>query len=218
MNYIDKQIGLKKDEKIEFIIRSSLFGFWFQLFLFFLILMICCVFSVLLVQRGFWGMTILLIVSLFAVFQIIRLFWIWYYNVCVVTNKRIIDIDRKGLFDKVISEADLSQIEDISVRQKGLLQNIFNYATILIQLDQGALIIELKNIKSPRETVENIRNTISLNVLKRDINAQTVIKLLNFANLTDEQIMLIIEKIIDNTSEERFINIISQFIQIEEDQ
>ena len=95
---------------------------------------------------------------------------------------------------------------------------MLNYGTIFVQLDQGSLVIELKDVKKPQTVVDQFRKIISHNVPKQVMNFEAVIKLLNFSNLSDQQLGVIIEKIIDNIEEERFVQIISQFIQIEEDE
>jgi hypothetical protein len=57
----------------------------------------------------------------------------WFYNVNVVTNERVVDVDFNSLLFKNISTARLGRIEDISVTSKGYLGSIFDYGDIKIQ-------------------------------------------------------------------------------------
>ncbi len=57
----------------------------------------------------------------------------WYFNVYIVTNKRIIDIDFYGLLHKEITEASLDHVQDVTYRVYGLAATIFNYGDVLVQ-------------------------------------------------------------------------------------
>lgn len=60
-------------------------------------------------------------------------FTIWYFNVGLVTNKRIIDLDISGILFKHVSETKLNLVEDVSYSQVGAVRSIFNYGDVLIQ-------------------------------------------------------------------------------------
>lgn len=57
----------------------------------------------------------------------------YYFDITIVTNERIIDIQQAGLFSRSVSELYLMQLQDISGKQKGLLQNLFNFGDVIIQ-------------------------------------------------------------------------------------
>ena len=60
-------------------------------------------------------------------------FTIWYFNVGLITNKRIIDLDVSGILYKHMSETRLNLIEDVSYAQVGSIRSIFNYGDVLMQ-------------------------------------------------------------------------------------
>ena len=68
----------------------------------------------------------------------------WYFDVYIVTNHRVVDIDFNNLLDKKFSEADLVRIQDVTSRVSGVSQTIFNYGTVLIQTaaEQNEIIFE----------------------------------------------------------------------------
>lgn len=60
-------------------------------------------------------------------------FTLWYFNVGIVTNIRIRDIDIHGLLYRHIAEAKLETVQDISYDQIGFVRSVFNYGDVFIQ-------------------------------------------------------------------------------------
>lgn len=60
-------------------------------------------------------------------------FFVWYYNVYIITDQRIIDVDFYSLTYKKISSATLDNVQDITIRAGGILRVIFDFADIDIQ-------------------------------------------------------------------------------------
>jgi uncharacterized membrane protein YdbT with pleckstrin-like domain len=57
----------------------------------------------------------------------------WYFNIFIVTDKRIIDIDFLYLLYKKFAEAQLFRIQDVSFRTGGIMATMFNFGDVLIQ-------------------------------------------------------------------------------------
>ena len=60
-------------------------------------------------------------------------FILWYFNIGLITNIRIVDIDVFGILSKHISETRLNIIEDVSYNQVGSIRTIFNYGDVIMQ-------------------------------------------------------------------------------------
>jgi len=60
-------------------------------------------------------------------------FLVWFFNVYIVTDERIIDVDFLSLIFKNISSAKIENIEDITIVSGGFMASMVNYGTILIQ-------------------------------------------------------------------------------------
>lgn len=60
-------------------------------------------------------------------------FSLWYFNVALVTNEKIIDMDVSGILFRNVAETQLDLIQDISYTQVGAIRSIFNYGNILVQ-------------------------------------------------------------------------------------
>lgn len=57
----------------------------------------------------------------------------WYYNVYIITDERIIDVDFHSLTYRDISSAAIDKIEDTTARTTGFLSALFDYGTVNIQ-------------------------------------------------------------------------------------
>lgn len=56
-----------------------------------------------------------------------------YFDIFLLTNKRIIDINQKGLFHRSIDELDLLHVEDVSSKVTGIFGTFFDFGTVEIQ-------------------------------------------------------------------------------------
>jgi hypothetical protein len=57
----------------------------------------------------------------------------WYYNVALITDRRIIDVDFASLVYKDVATTKLSLVQDVSYAQVGVIRTFFDYGNILIQ-------------------------------------------------------------------------------------
>lgn len=77
--------------------------------------------------------------------------FLWLYTFFVVTNTRIVDVERKGFFDRHVSEFLFGKIQDVSYRVRGLWQMIFRCGHIFIQSYSGTATLKLRNVTNPQE-------------------------------------------------------------------
>lgn len=76
-------------------------------------------------------------------------FSIWYFNVGIVTNKRLLDLDVHNILSRVLSEARLNAIQDVTITQVGGIRSIFNYGDIDVQTEALKQNIEYYRIPQP---------------------------------------------------------------------
>lgn len=76
-------------------------------------------------------------------------FLIWYFNVYIITNKRVIDVDFKGFWGKRVSEAPLSNVEDVTYETKKFLHILFDYGDIFMQTAAEKTEFEFTAIPKP---------------------------------------------------------------------
>jgi ABC-type multidrug transport system fused ATPase/permease subunit len=74
--------------------------------------------------------------SVYLMFLMLGLFilWIMYYlNMQVITNERVVDITQKSLLHHTVSELHLTNIEDVTAEVKGLFGTFLNYGNVYVQ-------------------------------------------------------------------------------------
>ena len=60
-------------------------------------------------------------------------FLMWFYNVYIITNERLVDVDFVGLLSKTVNVAQLGKVEDVNYTQNGFLANLFDYGDVIVQ-------------------------------------------------------------------------------------
>ncbi len=74
--------------------------------------------------------------SLFFLFGLLFLFQYfldYWCDIFIVTDKRILDIEQKGLFSRTVSELRLYRTQDVTTEVKGILHSLFDYGDVFIQ-------------------------------------------------------------------------------------
>lgn len=85
----------------------------------------------------------------------------WFFNIYIVSDKRIVDVDYEYLLHKNVSEAPLRNIEDITYTIKGPLQTLFNYGTVYIQTAAEKGRLEFDDVSSPGKVQDIISDLVS---------------------------------------------------------
>lgn len=80
----------------------------------------------------------------------------WFFNIYIVTDKRIVDIDFLHLLYKEFSEARLERIQDISFKSGGILAAFFDYGDAYVQTAGEMPNIEFIAVPKPAKVVETI--------------------------------------------------------------
>lgn len=57
----------------------------------------------------------------------------YYLDVWVITNKRVIDVEQKGFFNREITSFRYAQIQDITTDVKGVIQTLLKFGMIRIE-------------------------------------------------------------------------------------
>ena len=86
----------------------------------------------------------------------------YYLDVWVVTNRRIINIEQKGLFYRTISEQRLYRIQDVTSEVKGFLPTFLHYGNIHIQSAGEKHWFNFKEIPNPYEVRKRILELIEM--------------------------------------------------------
>lgn len=81
----------------------------------------------------------------------------WFFNIYIVTNERLVDIDFYYLLYKDFKEAELTKIQDLSYTTGGIIATLFNFGYVHIETAGEAPNIVFELIPRPEKVVETIR-------------------------------------------------------------
>ena len=85
----------------------------------------------------------------------------YYLDVWIVTNMRIINIEQKGLFSRVISEKDLDIMQDVTSDISGFLPTLLEYGDVFIQTAAETERFIFKQVPFAGEVSRRISNLVS---------------------------------------------------------
>jgi membrane protein YdbS with pleckstrin-like domain len=80
----------------------------------------------------------------------------FYLDVSIVTDRRIIDVDQRGLFNRAISELDLSRVQDVHSEIRGIFPTMFNFGLVVVQTAGEERNFEFENVPDPNRVRERI--------------------------------------------------------------
>ncbi len=87
----------------------------------------------------------------------------WYFNVGIITNERIVDIDFSGILYKEVSATRLNKIEDVTDKTGGYLRSLFNFGHVYVQTAGTEENIEFIDVPFPSRVVRVINDLMGPN-------------------------------------------------------
>ena len=83
-------------------------------------------------------------------------FFNYYLDIWIVTDKHIIDIEQKSIFNRSIAKQELYRIQDIKSEIKGVLPTLLNYGNVHIQTAGEVPYFVFRKISDPNRVVNII--------------------------------------------------------------
>lgn len=195
---ISNKIKLRSDEEIVEEIKSSSLKFFWSYLLAFTIIFSLSFFTFWLMHQGWYGLFV--IIACFLAF--FALLWSVHRkrsaNYWVLTNQRLIDVERSGVFSEHISFVDYNSILSVNIRKKGILPRIFSLGDLLVETENDEYIISLLAVRHPQIVLEWILSLVNLSNQKDDIkNKQSIINTFkkNIATLNKNEAIEIINRL-----------------------
>jgi membrane protein YdbS with pleckstrin-like domain len=84
----------------------------------------------------------------------------WYFNVYIVTNMWVVDVDFHNLIYKQVSDADLEKIQDVTYNMGGVARTVFNYGDVFIQTAAEVAQFEFLAVPYPDRVAKIINDLI----------------------------------------------------------
>lgn len=91
---------------------------------------------------------------------ILESFLSWYFNVNIITDERIIDIDFYSLIYKEVSETKIENIQDVTYKMGGVVRALFNFGTVYVQTAGEKPEFEFEDVPNPSQVTKIINRLI----------------------------------------------------------
>lgn len=99
-------------------------------------------------------------------------FLIWFFNVYIITDERVIDIDFPSLLYRQIAETKIDKIQNVESRTGGYLRSLFDFGDVLVQAAEAIPQIVFEAVPNP-ERVAIILNDLMLEEEQEKIDGRT---------------------------------------------
>ncbi|MCX6782130.1 MAG: hypothetical protein NTW66_03380 [Candidatus Magasanikbacteria bacterium] len=174
-----KKINLAEGEDIAESIHSSpLFHFW-HFFIGIFVLVLGAFFSFWLLASGILGSIALTAIGFIGVIIIFRAWSSSKKNFWVITNRRLIDVEKHGLLDESISATALGEIKDVFVHKKGFGALFFDYGDITVDVFSDSYALTLHGVRQPQHFADQL-TVMSRTVMRRRQMASSQLAINNF--------------------------------------
>ncbi len=86
----------------------------------------------------------------------------WFFNIYILTDERIVDIDFVNVLFRKVSTAKIDEIQDVNVEASGAFQTFFNYGGVFIQTAATVPEFDFVNVPHPDKVAEIIHQMIDM--------------------------------------------------------
>jgi len=105
----------------------------------------------------FWGFILAFLIYFLAVSLSTYIHWLNdELDIIVVTDQRLVSQEQIDLFHRQVSEANVSQIQDVTGIEKGLLQSLLHYGTLEITTASNDTLFKMENVEHPHESARRL--------------------------------------------------------------
>lgn len=84
----------------------------------------------------------------------------WFFNVNILTDERIIEVDFYNLVYREITDAKLDQVQDVTSEMSGALHTFFNYGNVYVQTASEVPKIKFDSVPQPDKATRILRELI----------------------------------------------------------
>lgn len=148
-----KKIHLRENEDIIVVVHQYGLVFWWRYLLGFACLFVTAFFITWLLAQNILGYVVIGLGIFIGLYIIIHTWFFQNHSMLVVTTLRVVDINRAGWFEELISSAMFGDIKDIYLHRKGVLASMFGYAKVVIETKSERSLLELEAVRHPEKVV-----------------------------------------------------------------
>jgi membrane protein YdbS with pleckstrin-like domain len=164
---LEKLIQLQPNEEILEIVREDLVPHAPKILIFILWLLAPFFLLYPLLQLGWIGFVVFSLFLVSAGWFGWRTFHRWSHTMFVITDQRIVDLDQRGFFQRVVTEIPLERIDQVTYEIRGVLPTVLRLGAIIVTTAGQAADLEFRRVRQPA------RVSALINELRRVIAEET---------------------------------------------
>ena len=86
----------------------------------------------------------------------------WFFNIYILTDERVVDVDFQNIFFRKISTAKIEEIQDVNIQSSGSFETFFGYGSVFIQTAAEVSQFEFMYVPNPDRVGKIINQMIDL--------------------------------------------------------
>lgn len=91
---------------------------------------------------------------------VVEQFLHWYFNIYIVTNKHLVDVDFDSLLYRRITEVNLSDVESVKSKLMGVFASLFNYGDVKVETAAAHQSIDFVKVPRPDFVADRIQDLV----------------------------------------------------------
>ncbi|MCX8034681.1 MAG: PH domain-containing protein [Candidatus Dojkabacteria bacterium] len=107
-----------------------------------------------------WWLVFIVFMLSYGLISYFNIFFKWFYNINIVTNKRFVDLDYQTIFNVGVETTALQDIQDVKNRQTGVFQTIFGLGDVEVLTASGKTTFSLPNVYQAHKIRDFIQDVI----------------------------------------------------------
>ncbi len=155
---LEDVLQLKADERVLMLKRRHITSLLPSLLLSLVLIVIPFFLLFTLFAWGLLGVVLFFAAVLLGLILAIRTLLLWDSNVFLLTNIRLIYVDQRGVFTRLVSEMAMASIQDVAWAKSGLIEALFRVGSVTVRTSSNATALTIKRISQPQAVHELIND------------------------------------------------------------
>ncbi len=101
---------------------------------------------------------IIIIWYIFITAYVIENFLFWYFNIYIITNKHIVDVNYSSLLARSVVEVKLQDVQSQKASIKGVVRQLFNFGDVVIETAAENQRIDFTDIPKPDLVADRVQD------------------------------------------------------------
>lgn len=100
---------------------------------------------------------------------------VYYFDVFIISDQRVIDVQQAGIFKRSVAEGQMSRIQDVTYNINGFFATLFNYGQVIVRTASSSE-IKMDDIPDPEEVQEIIVELQKLSGNEKKMSAEELVE------------------------------------------